>query len=324
MKYIWRQINVWFWIEATRGTWVAVAQWQPKTDLTFDETVEVIQDESSIWVIVDSRDTFVTKKFWNGDIWGNVEVNSIWYLFLALLWDVTSAVDTTWAYKHTFALANSNQTQSLTIWVNDPVEWDLIYPLAVIDSMTLSANEWEFATFSVTFKSKPGETTTHTVSYNVDYKLLARHSIFKVANNLAWLTWATPICLRSFEITISKNLEDDYCMGSITPKDFINQMTSIEWSFTAVYEDTTMKDYVLDWTKKAIRFELKDTATTIWLSSNPRVTIDLPLASFTEFSKDMGNDATVVQTLTFKGLYSSTDASAIDVEVVNTTADYVA
>lgn len=321
-KYIWRQINVWFWLETTRWTAIGIAKWQPKTDLSFQEKIETIQDESSIWVIVDSRDTFITKKYWEWEIGGNIEVNSVWYLFKSLLWTCNSVVDTTWAYKHTFDLQNTNQSPSLTIWINDPLEWDLAYSLWMIDSMTISANEWEFATFSVNFKSKASESATYTVSYTTDYKLLARHSIFKVASNLAWLPWASASCLRSFEITISKNLEDDYCMWSTNPQDFINWITTIEGSFTAVYENTTFKDLALAWTKRAIRFELKDTWTTIWLTSNPRLTIDLPLASFTEFSKDMWNDATVIQTLTFKWLYSATDTSAIDVEVVNTTASY--
>ena len=86
VKYIGRQINVWFWLEWTRGTAVEVQNWQPKTDMSFKDMNETIQDESSIWVIVDSRDSFVVKKWAEWDINGNVEANWIWYLFYALLW----------------------------------------------------------------------------------------------------------------------------------------------------------------------------------------------------------------------------------------------
>lgn len=323
MKYIWRQINVWFWVEETRGTAVAVEHWQPKTDFSFDETMETIQDESSIWVIVDSRDTFVVKRSWEWEVWANVEVNGIWYLLLATLWLVESEVDTAWAYKHTFSLANSNQIQSLTLWVNDPVVWDMNYPLSSIDSFTLSAEEGQFATFTVSFRSKPWVATTHTVTYDVDYKLLARHSIFRTATNLAWLNWVSNVCLRSFEITFNKNLEDDYCLWDISPKDFINQAFSIEWSFTAVFQTNEFRDYALNGVKRAIRFELEDTWTTIGASSNPRLTIELPVASFTEFARTQGNDETVTQTLTFKWLYSAIDESAVNIELVNTKQSYI-
>lgn len=322
MKYIGRQVNVGFGVEDTRGTAAPITQWQPKTDLSFDETVETIQDESSIGVIVNARDSFVTKKWAEGEISGNIEVNSIGYLLLATLGEVTSIVDTTGAYKHTFELANSNQTQSLTVGIDDPVIGDKSYSLAMVESFTITAEEGQFATFTVNLKAKPGETATHSVSYEIDHKLLARYSIFKVAENLAGLSAANNVCLRSFEITFTKTLEDDYCLGSMTPIDFINTVFSIEGSFTAVFSDTTFRTYTLDGTQKAIRFELKSDET-IGLSSKPRLTIDLPLVAFTEFSRSQGNDETVIQTLTFKGLYSNTDSSAVNVELVNTKSEYL-
>jgi len=324
MKYIWRLINVGFGIEATRGTAVAVSNWLPKTDLSFDEKNEVIQDESSLGIITDSNDSFSVKRWAEGEIGGNIQANSIGYLFYSLLWAVTSVVDTTWAYKHTFNLANTNQSPSLTLWVNDPVLSNLQFSLTMIDSMTINAEEGQQATFTVTLKSKPSATTTHTVSYDIDHKLLARHSVFKIANNLAWLDAASVICLKSFEITFNKNLEDDYCMWSLTPIDFINKQFSIEGSFTANFTDNTFRTIQLDWTKKAVRFSLIDTANTIGLTSKPEVTIDLALASFTEFSRSQGNDEVVTQTLTFKGIYSQVDDETVIINVVNTTADYTA
>lgn len=62
-KYIGRQINVGFGKETTRGTAVAIARWLPKTDFSFDEKMETIQDESSIGVITDARDSFVAKRW---------------------------------------------------------------------------------------------------------------------------------------------------------------------------------------------------------------------------------------------------------------------
>jgi hypothetical protein len=73
-----------------------------------------------------------------------------------------------------------------------------------------------------------------------------------------------------------------------------------------------------------VRFSLIDTANTIGLTSKPEVTIDLPLASFTEFSRSQGNDEVVTQTLTFKGIYSQVDDETVIINVVNTTADYTA
>lgn len=62
-KYIGRQINIGFGKETTRGTAVAVASWVPKMDCSFDEKMEVIQDESSIGVITDTKDNMLVKRW---------------------------------------------------------------------------------------------------------------------------------------------------------------------------------------------------------------------------------------------------------------------
>lgn len=140
----------------------------------------------------------------------------------------------------------------------------LAYALAMLDSLTINSEEGQFVTFTANFKSKAGATTTHTVTYTTDYKLLSRMSIFKVATDLAGLSGASALCIKSFEIKISKNLEDDYCLGSQSPNDFMNKQTSIEGSFTAVYNDTaTYKEVALAGTNKSISFSIIDTTTTI-------------------------------------------------------------
>lgn len=156
-------------------------------------------------------------------------------------------------------------------------------------------------TFKATFMSKKGASASHTVTYSTDYKLISRYSIFKLAANLAGLGAASAIVIKSFEISFKKNLEADYALGSQEPRDFINKQFAVEGSVTAIYEDTaTFQALALAGTKKAVRFQLIDTNTTIGVSSNPTLTIDLPLAAFTEFNKSMGNDEVVTQTLTFK------------------------
>ena len=193
----------------------------------------------------------------------------------------------------------------------------------MIESFTISAEEWAFATFSIALKAKGGEATTHTATFTADNKLLSRHSIFKVASNLAGLSSAEAVCLKSFEITFTKNLEDDFCLWSMSPQDFINKQFTIEGSFTALFTDATFRAMQLAGTKKAISFELKDTGTTIWASSNPSLKFSLPLVSFTEFSRTQGNDEVVIQTLTFKGLHSIADGESVEAELVNTVEEYV-
>lgn len=323
-KYIGRLINVWFGIESTRGTEVPATIRAPKTDLTMQEKIEPIVDESSIGVITANRDTFVGKSFAEWDIGGNIEVNSFGYVLLAMLGSVWS-VTVSWATTHTFDLVESNTHKSLTVHINDPVEWGLQFPLSCLSSCTISCNEGEQATYSLTLMSKKPTTTTHTVTYTTDYKLLSRHSVFKLATNLAGLWAASGNCLKSFEITFEKNLEADYCLGALEPRDFLNWPLNITGSFTAMYEsEATYKALYLAQTKRALRFELIDTATTIGSASNPTLRIDLPLVAMTEFNKEWGNNDIVTQTVSFEGLHSNTDGTSVEAVLINTKASYLA
>ena len=323
-KYIGRQINVGVGIESTRGTAVAIQSWTPKTDLSFIDKAETIQDESSIGVITDARDSFVTKLWSEGDISGNIEANNIGYYLLGLFGTVSSAVATTGAYTHSFTLSEVNQGKTLTIGMEEPNSSEYAFALGSVESMTFTAEEGTQAVFTVTMKAKPGAVAVLTHTYAVDYKLLSRHSIFKTATNLAGLDAASAVCLKSFEITFTRNLEDDYCLGSQTPQDFIGKQFQIEGSFSLLMEDEVYKTYALAGTKRAVRFDLADTGTTIGISSNPTLRFDLPMCAMTEWAKTQGNDEVVTQTLTFKGLYSNTDTSAVNTYLTNTTATYVA
>lgn len=321
-KYIWRMINVWFWKESTRWTAVAVSKWTPKTSLSFDEKTEKIMDESSLWVITSNSNAYQTKEFAEWTIEMNVWIEAIALPLLSLLWSVSSAAASAWAYTHSFSLSETNQHQSLTIWIKDPVV-DYQFPLAMIESMTISAEVWSFATVSIDYKSKKWVAWTQTVSFWTDYNLLAKSWIFKIANDLAslWAAWSK--CIQSFEITISKNLEDIYCLWNTEPTDFVNKNVTVEWSFVAVFEnEADYKDITFSDSTKALRLQLIDWNTTIWASDNPTLTIDLAKASFTEWEKTQWNDEVVSQTITFNWMYSIADSSTIDIELTNETASY--
>jgi len=322
MKYIWRLVNVGFWKETTRWTVAAVSKWIPKTSMSFTDKTEKIMDESALWVITTNSNAYQIKEWAEGSIDMNIWIESIALPLLSLMWAVTNTAASVWAYTHTFSLSNNNQHPSLTIWVKDPVI-DYQFWLWMIESITIAATINEFATISMDFKAKKWSSSTQTVSRTVDYNLFARDWVFKIASNLAWLNTATASNIKSFEITISKNLEEDYNLWSIAPVDFINKNVTIEWSFVALFEnETDYKNTTFSDTTKALRLQLIDTNTTIWATDNPTLTIDLAKASFTVWDLVQWNDEVLSQTITFNWMYSIADSTAIDISLVNTTASY--
>lgn len=321
--YIWRKINVWFWKETIRGTAVAVSQWIPKTNFSFEDKVEKVIDTSSLWIIAWNSESYITKKWSEWDVEMNLWVESIALPLLSLLWSVVS-IETVGgdAYEHIFSLTNSNSHPSITMWIKE--DWvSKSFPLCMIESMTISAAVGWFCIVSLTYKWKASATAIHTVNYWIDYKLLAKSWIFKLASNLAGLDAASGVCIESFEITISKNLEEVFCLWSLEPKDITNKQITIEWSFVAKFENEAQyKDTTFSDDTKALRLQLIDTTKTIWVSDHPSFTLDLPKAAFTEWEKSWSNDEILTQTITFNWLYSVVDDLFIEVSLINETASY--
>jgi hypothetical protein len=139
------------------------------------------------------------------------------------------------------------------------------------------------------------------------------------------LNAASGQCIKSFEITFEKNLEDDYCLWAQEPRDFLNWPLNVTGSFTAMYEDkATYKDLYLAQTKRAMRIEFIDTATTIWTASNPTLRFNMPLVALTELTVEMWNGDVVMQTVSFEALHSNTDGFLVEWVLINTQATYVA
>ena len=317
-KFIGRKISVGFGKETTRGTTVTPSIWYPRTNFSFEEKMETIENESSIGVIVDSQEMEIVKRFSEGSIEGYLSVNSLALPFLSLLGSVTTTTATTGAYKHAFSLNNINQSQSLTIGMDDLVQ-DYQFANCMVNKMKIKVETGKYVEVSMDFVGKKGATATLTPSFSTDYQLLAKQAIVKIATNLAGLTGATPLTIKSFELTISKKVEAQESVGSIDPTDFLNTVVSIEGNLEALYEDeATYKTIALAGNARAMRIDIVDTGTIIGVSTNPELKIDLAKAKFSEWSRTTGNNEVVTQSLGFKGLYSLSDAQAIVAELYNT------
>lgn len=315
MRYIWRKISVGFGKETTRGTAATASAWFPKTSIDFEEKFENVVQEGSVWVIVDSNDSFNTKRWAEGSIEGDLQIENSGLLFLSLLGQVASTETAgTGAYDHVYTLANTNQHQSLTITTAED-NWDFQFSLGMIDELKISGAQGEIAKVSVTFKSKAWVTTTATTDFiDTDKTLLTRHGEFQI-------DWSV-IPFKSFEISFKKNLLEDFAGNSIDVHDILNQQFEITGSVEFDYDANTFKDYALNNEKKPISLVIQDPNTTIWVSNNPTLSITLNKVSFTSWDRNKGNDEIVNQVLEFKGHYDLTSDSIGSILLRNTTASY--
>lgn len=325
MKYIWRQLNVGFWKEAVRGTAVVPSFWYPKTTIDFDEKVETIVDESSLWVKIKSSNLDVIKRTGEWAIEWLARVNSIWLLLLNILWkDTVSEIVAGNVYSHLFEVENSNVSPSLSIWIAEP-NGDYNFPLAMLKSMSISAKIGEYITINCDFKSKKWETTSHTVTYTTDdYYFTVAHSLFKMANDIAWLPASADICIESFELTVNKEMSEDFCLnGWVDLVDQTDWAIEVTWSIVATFKDeTTFKDVALAWTYKAMSLKVEDTNTDLGSWNYPTIEITLPKVWFTDYGRDKWNDWVIKQNLWFTAMQDITSWKAIDVKVINSVTSY--
>ncbi len=325
-EFIGRQTDIGIAKESVRGTAVAATFFVPHMDFTFDEKVEQVVDESSVGVIEDSIDANVTEKITEGSLEARIQVETFGLFLLNLLGAVSTTVDTpeSGVNEHEFTVAQSAQHQSLTISVKEPNSAKQ-YPLAMLNSLEINVALNQYALMTAELRSKKGETAAITPSYVAgDEKkiFLPQHGTFKAAVDLAGLGAAPETTIRNLTFSIAKNLEDDQVIGSTDPADILNKQFAIEGEVELLYRDSSFIDFLLADTARALRLTLTNTDITIGAVSNPKLEIDLARVKFSEVTKPFALNDLVVQTLSFKALYSLTDAELVKITLTNTTASY--
>lgn len=323
MKYNWNKVNIGFGLESTRGTKVSPAIWFPKTDFNFETRTERQEDESSLGVKADAVDSYITKKFWDGTFGGYINANNVGILLKALLGkDTVSEVVASTVYSHLIQVEETQEAPTLTACIDEP-NGDYSFPLAFIKSMTISINREE-AKVSVEMMSKVWETDNHTAWYVQDYRFKPDHTLFKIAQNLAGLSWASGACIQTFEMTIARSFEEDFCLNTGTDvKDLVTGRYTITGSITAVYDnETTYKNPALNDEAKAMSLKLEDTDTDLGSGNYPSIEFVMPKVKFVDWGRDVQADGTIKQNVSFKAFYDVETSKYIDITLQNTTSSY--
>lgn len=322
-KFIGRTADIGITKEAVRGTAETTPTfWLPKLSLTLDDGIEQAIDESSVGVIEDSTDAIVVGKYAEGEIEGNILDASFGLILLNALGSVSTAgpAETT-VYTHTFTVNQSAQHQALTLFLDDGVQ-DYAFPLAMLESLNIDVSLGQFAKFTASFRSKVGETDTLSPSYSAENHFLPQHGSLKIASAVSGLSGASALDIRSVQLNINKNLEDDRKIGSLNQDDILNKQFSVEGQVEVVFDAETFKTQMLADTAQAVRIDLTNSDVTIGSTLNPKLTIDLSKVKFSKFEKNYSNNDIVVATATFKAHYKTSESDMIEIALVNETASY--
>ena len=272
-----------------------------------------------------------TPKRWDITSWNNAvlkKIITVWttnYYFFdkSVSWSITNWTWTMTATAvsvdaHFFEVLQNNYHPSFTLYDDDPIAWSYA-PYCMVNTFEISCEVSDYMKFNVAFMWKQMQSASaQTPAYSSEAPFTASMAWVRFANDESGLNSASEQCVQNFRLAINKNLTDIQCFGSTDVTDIYNQQFGIEWDFEAIYESTTLRDYVLNSQKKAVRFyAVNNNAQALATWIYPSIYIDLMKVSFTEWTKTDSNDEIIKQTMWYTGQYSNDDATSIEILLLN-------
>lgn len=319
-KYIGRKVEAAIALETSRGAGKAPAYAMGKIDFSvYDKTVDARQEES-LGHIADSANKYVVEKYSQGSISGDLGANVAAYLMaLAFGGAVTTGSPSNSRYPHTIATDNDAQHQSGALLVKDSNQ-TVMHKLLMIEQLELTVELEELVKWEAEFIAKQAVTSTASIpTYVEDYKFTKRKAKIYVASDIAGLDAASPLSLKSFTLTLNKNLVRDSAIGTVEPEDILNQQMSIEGEIRLDYTDQTFRNYMLNADHKAMRIKF-EAERAVSGSTYPDLEIDLPKVDFFSWEPDAAIDEIVSQQINFKANYDLTNGFVESVTARNALA----
>jgi len=326
-KIIGGRVNVGISRETTRGQGLTPTYWLPWTGLDFDDKAEKYMSEEALGVIDQSADEYITEKWGEGTIEGEIRDKSFGLLLYAALGTCNSAANGA-AYNHTFTVAQTNQHTSLAIFFDDPNS-DYMFELAMMDNLEVTIETGKLATFVAGFISRPSQTTSFVAGVNnvptkatlaTENKFIASNASIRIATDRNNFGGAPEVSVQDCRITFTKNLYRKHTLGSTEPNDIINQTIAVEGSFTLPYDSKMYKDFALQNTYRALEIKMENRAVDLGGGINPVIRIQLPRVGFNNWTPERPKGELYEQTINFRAFRDVTNNEDLIYNIILTNA----
>lgn len=290
-------------LESTRGTVVAPTYWVPYNSVSFDDKAVIVDSEGAFGNIADTYESYVVKKFAEGEIEFDLDDKAIGVILAAVAGAAPSSAGST-NYTHTYTLSNTNQHKSLSIYVQDP-NLSRMYRLSMIDKFTIKIDREGLVKCTVSFRSAQGQdwATLTPVYTALGNKFIHRHLTFKIAADVSSIAAASPINLDSLEFNVMKAIEDFQDLGTVSPSDILNKALSVEGSIDLGFNDATYKNYMLNGTTRAMDI-------TLTYGTNNSLQIQMPKVRFANWEPNKAINEIAREKIEFKAQYDLTNTLA--------------
>lgn len=218
---------------------------------------------------------------------------------------------------HVFSTLNTNNPKTFTLYKKDDVDV-LRSAYGVLDKLSMDVVVGAFAKFNATFKGKKASSSTATPAFIAENPFLAKHATLKLGTSVgSALYTATATAVSAFKLNLSKNVIDYQAFGDTDVASLHNQDLEISGDLEALFNDITIRDYMINSTKKAMLLEVTNSDVTIGSAANPIFKFELARASFMDWGNKSGNGELVKQKSGVMGEFSVADGYTATAVLIN-------
>lgn len=304
--------------ESVRGTAIATATfWVPHLEATFQDKQEKALNDSALGVIDKNNDAKVTATWAEGTLVGKVNITSFGLILLAALGTEAVGSVVSGTYVHTFTRNNTNTAPSVTLFRKTP-DFDTKLAMCMLKSLVIEIVTGEYVKYTAEWVGQASTSATNTIAYVDETEFTSKYVTIKEATNVAGISGATAFSVKSAKITLEKEVEPFYALGSVTPAEIHNKTFNVMVEVEKRHTDETYKTYAFGDTARAVELRLTNTDDLIGTAQNPEIVFTLAKAKVTEWEADQGIDDIVMETFTLQGLFDLTLGYQLQATLKNT------
>ncbi len=226
------------------------------------------------------------------------------------------------ANKHAITVAEtSNTPKYLTIFEKAGGDKSKIIG-AILKSLSLAFSEDDFVKVTASLLGKYPESSTKTFLTTSQQNFTFGHVTVKFASDVAGLTGATPITMKSFDMNIENNSIQDFGGGQ-DPAEEYHQKFVFNGNFERNLKDGSIKTLFENNTVQAVQIVAEHTENISGTSTKPKLTITLPRVFISERTDSGGLDDLQTESFSFEeASYSDADGATVTAEVINEVTAY--
>lgn len=305
--------------ETPRGTYVAPSSgdWQATlgSATEFRPVIEKAKSEMGMGHIATDLNSNIIKQYSQGSIPLAMNIEFLGHIF-NMVFGQSPTTSGTGPYTHSWTLANNNQHTTYSVTIQDPQKGGLGYSTGLANEATLEFTTDDICKATLAMIAKNETTQSVTPAYDTDQidNFLPSHLTVKLADNLGGLDAASAIEVSNVSLTVAKNVDAWFVLGSKNPADIINQKMAITGTIEMLYDATTLRDLAMSDTKKALR---------VAGDNGDGVTFEFDIArvGFEDWSDDTDLNAFQKNTVNFYSELDMTNGLVV-AELVNSVSSY--